>query len=125
MILGIDVIFLHVKNPEMMAKWYQEKLELTLGFKTPNLDWQEFNLPENRPTTRFALDYGDTNPSKVESQPIIISFKVAEIESAVKTLQERGVEFYGENIIHDVGPTLVATFSDPEGNWLQLSQRKK
>ena len=124
MILGIDVSFIHVKDPEKMAKWYEEKLGLKIEHKTPDLGWQEFAFPEKL-TTRFALDYGGPNPSEVEAQPIIISFKVANIESTVKTLEEKGVEFYGKNKINDVGPTLVATFSDPEGNWMQLSQRKK
>ncbi|MHA1442856.1 MAG: VOC family protein [Candidatus Heimdallarchaeota archaeon] len=30
MILGIDVSFIHVKDPEMMAKWYEEKLGLKI-----------------------------------------------------------------------------------------------
>ena len=125
MILGIDVSFIHVKDPEKMAKWYEEKLGLKMQHKTSDLGWQEFAFPEKHTQTRFALDYGGPNPSEVESQPIIISFKVADIESAVKSLEEKGVEFYDKNKISDVGPTLVATFSDPEGNWLQLSQRKK
>ncbi len=125
MILGIDVSFIHVKDPEKMAKWYEEKLGLNILHKTPGLGWQEFEFPDEPTATRFALDYGGPNPSEVESQPIIISFKIADIESAVKTLEEKGVEFYGKNKINDVGPTLVATFSDPEGNWMQLSQRKK
>lgn len=125
MILGIDVSFIHVKDPEMMAKWYEEKLGLNILHKTLDLGWQEFTFPEKPTPTRFALDYSGPNSSEVELQPIVISFKVANIFSAVKILQEKGVEFYGENIVHDVGPTLVATFSDPEGNWMQLSQRKK
>jgi len=125
MILGIDVSFIHVKNPEMMTKWYEEKLGLDILYKTPDLGWQEFTFPENPTPTRFALDYGGPNPSEVESQSIIISFKVANIESAVRSLEENGVEFYGKNKIHDVGPTLVAIFCDPEGNWMQLSQRKE
>ena len=124
MILGIDVSFIHVKDPEKMAKWYEEKLGLKIEHKTPDLGWQEFAFPE-KPTTRFALDYGGQNPSEVEAQSIIISFKVANIESAVKTLLGRGEVCYCKNKINDVGPTFVATFSDPEGNWLQLSQRKK
>ncbi|MHA1243143.1 MAG: VOC family protein [Candidatus Heimdallarchaeota archaeon] len=125
MILGIDVSFIHVKDPEMMAKWYEEKLGLKILHKTPDLGWQEFTFPEKPTPTRFALDYGGPNPLEVESQPIVISFKVSDIESAVNILEEKGVEFYGKNKIQDVGPTLVATFCDPEGNWMQLSQRKK
>ncbi|MHA1355888.1 MAG: VOC family protein [Candidatus Heimdallarchaeota archaeon] len=33
MILGIDVSFIHVKDPEMMAKWYEEKLGLKILHK--------------------------------------------------------------------------------------------
>jgi len=125
MILGIDVVFIHVKNPEMMTKWYQEKLGIDIGYSTPNLDWQEFNLPEKRLPARFALDYSGPNPSKIEQQPIIISFRVADIYKAVAELEGRGIEFTGTEKVFDVGPTFVATFQDPEGNYLQLSQRKE
>ena len=124
MIKGIDVVFIHVKNPELMAKWYREKLGLEIGFSTPDKGWQEFYLNENRPVTRFALDYGRGDLSPIEKQPIIISFKVEHIEIAVKKLEKKGLVFLGENKITDVGTSLVATFQDPEGNYLQISQRK-
>lgn len=56
----------------------------------------------------------------------MISFRVADIQAAVQTLVEKGVRFYpvNENIIFDVGPSFVATFQDPDGNWVQLSQPK-
>ena len=52
MILGIDVVFLHVKDPDKLSQWYKNILELELGFITPDKHWQEFNLPE-RNFTRF------------------------------------------------------------------------
>ncbi|NHK31221.1 MAG: hypothetical protein FK730_07710 [Asgard group archaeon] len=124
MIKGIDVVFIHVRNPELMAKWYEEKLGLNIGFSTLDKGWQEFNLDNKRPVTRFALDYGGADPSPIEKQPIIISLIVEYIEIVVKKLEKKGVEFIGKNKINDVGQTLVATFQDPEGNYLQLSQRK-
>jgi len=124
MIIGVDVVFIHVRNPEKMAKWYKEKLGLELDHKTSDLGWHEFKFDEKRPQTRFALDNGGSNPSEVEQQPIVISFRVSKIEVAVKELEKKGIEFYGKDKIIDVGPTLVATFQDPEGNFLQLSQRK-
>jgi len=125
MILGIDVVFIHVKDSELMAKWYQEKLGLDIKNTTTDLSWQEFALSENQAPTRFALDYGGPNPSLIEQQPIIISFKVADIYKAVNELEKRGVIFSGSQKVLDVGPTLVATFQDPEGNYLQISQRKE
>ena len=124
MIIGVDVVFIHVKNPEKMAKWYQEKLGLKIDHKTPDLGWQEFTLKNERPITRFALDYGGPDPSQVEQQPIVISFKVTNIKEVVEKFEKKGIEFFGEEKIIDVGPTLVATFKDHEGNFLQLSQRK-
>ncbi len=124
MIIGIDVVFLHVKDPDMMSNWYQEKLGLEISFSDPDKSWQEFSFDDTRLTTRFALDYGGPNPSPVEKQPIIISFKVEDIEIAVNKMVKKDVEFVGKSKIFDVGPTLVATFKDPEGNYLQLSQKK-
>ena len=125
MILGIDVVFIHAKNPEELAKWYKETLDIEIGHKTPDLGWQEFELDENRPRTRFAIDYGGPDPSDVEKQPIIISFGVKDIYEAIEILEQKGVSFFGKNKIQDVGPTLVSTFKDPEGNWIQISQRKE
>ena len=125
MIIGVDVVFIHVKNPEKMAKWYQEKLGLVIDHKTLNLGWQEFKMDDERSPTRFALDYGGPNLSLVEQQPIVISFKVTNIVEVVEKLEKKGIEFFGVEKIFDVGPALVATFKDPEGNFLQLSQRKK
>ena len=124
MILGIDVVFIHIKDPELMVKWYQEKLGLDVSNTTTNLSWQEFALSENQAPTSFALDYCGPNPSPIEQQPVIISFKVADIYKAVNELEKRGIIFSGSQKVFDVGPTLVATFQDPENNYLQISQRK-
>lgn len=123
MILSVDVVFLHVEDPVKLRQWYNEILELENGFATPDLHWQEFVFPE-KTATRFALDYAGNNPSEVEQQKIMISFKVENIFDYVKKLESKGIEFYGINKINDVGPTLVATFQDIEGNWIQISQRK-
>ena len=123
MILGIDVVFLHVKDPDKLSQWYKNILELELGFITPDKHWQEFNLPE-RNFTRFAIDYVSDQASIVEKQKIMVSFKVLDIHSCVEKLESKGIEFFGDPKINDVGPTLVATFQDIEGNWLQISQRK-
>ena len=124
MITGIDVVFIHAKNPIKLANWYKEVLEIEIGFQTPNFSWQEFKFSENRTPTRFAIDYGGENLSEVEKQPIMVSFMVDDIQGVVEKLEKRGIEFYGKNKIQDVGLSIVATFQDIEGNWIQISQRK-
>ncbi|NHJ03653.1 MAG: VOC family protein [Candidatus Heimdallarchaeota archaeon] len=124
MIKGIDVVFIHVKNPEKMAKWYKENLGFEISYRTSDHTWQEFRMP-NSPQTRFALDYSDSNPTEVEQQSIMISFKVDNIQLAISELEKKGIVFWGKNKVIDVGPTLIATFKDPEGNFVQISQKKE
>ncbi len=87
-------------------------------------EWTEY---QTEGVTRFAVEHVGYPRSDVENQPIMISFRVADIQLAVETLAARGVRFYpsAEETIFEVGPSLVATFLDPAGNWVQLSQRSQ
>ena len=76
------------------------------------------------PPTRFALDYPASELSIVEKQPIVISFRVLNIHNVVTELKAKGIEFFGSPVVRDAGASFYATFQDPEGNWLQISQRK-
>ncbi len=124
MIKGIDVVFIHVQNPRKMAKWYQDILGVKMGFRTPDLHWQEFDLPIDRLPTRFGFDSMGEDVSEVETQKIVISFGVDEIFHFVEELERKGLQFFGDPKIIDAGPTLFATTKDPEGNWIQFSQKK-
>jgi hypothetical protein len=122
MITGIDIVFLHITN-KSTVDWYKEFLNLEAGYQTDDGVWTEFALSEDRPPTRFALEYSDATASPVEKQSIMISFRVHSIHEVVETLEHRGVEFFGNPKIMQEGPSLFATLQDPEGNWIQVSQR--
>lgn len=122
MILGIDVVYLHVFDSESLGKWYSEVLGLEIKFKTYNHGWQEYNFGERTPT-RFAIEAVGMPISKVEKQPIMVSFRVDNVEMTVQDLEKKGVQFFGDPKIKKEGFSLFATFQDPAGNWLQLSQR--
>jgi predicted enzyme related to lactoylglutathione lyase len=118
MIFGIDIVFIHVKNPEKMSQWYREVLGLEVGFKMDDMSWLEFHFNDDRSPTRFALER-----SSGESQSIMISFRVHNLEATIQEIESRGAEFLGEDKIKAEGPSLFATLEDPEGNLIQLSQR--
>lgn len=120
MIQGIDVVFIHTPYKEL-ANWYKEVLGLHMGYSDET--WTEF---QTQGTTRFAVEVVGYPRSVVENQAIMLSFRVDDIHRAVRTLSERGVNFIPspETAIFEAGPSLVATFQDPAGNWVQLSQRK-
>ena len=120
MIEGIDVVFVHIQRDETVL-WYRDVLGLAIRRRDGH--WTEF---ESSPNVRFALDLRKDVPSEVERQAVVASFRVRDAEQAVRVLASRGVKFHSERegILLDVGTSLVATFRDPEGNWLQLSQPK-
>ena len=101
MITGVDVVFIHVKDPVKMMKWYSEVLELESGFSTPDLHWQEFTFRKKTPS-RFALDCVSEKPSEVEQQKIMISFEVKDLKEFVEKLESKGVKFRGSQKIIDV-----------------------
>lgn len=121
MIKGVSVVYIHSAFGGKLADWYSEKLGLKLKAQFPG--WTEFEMESG---CRFAIDGIDFPSSVVQRQAVMLSFEVDDIEAAVKTMAERGVRFYPsvEKTIFDVGPTLVATFEDAEGNWAQLNQIK-
>lgn len=122
MIVGIDVVYLHVFDSESLGRWYSEILGLDFKFKTPDNSWQEYNLSQS-PPTRFAIEAIGMPISNVEKQPIMISFRVNDVKEMVANLEKKGVRFFGDPKIRKEGFSLFATFQDPAGNWLQLSQR--
>ncbi|AZZ35896.1 hypothetical protein CIK05_03495 [Bdellovibrio sp. qaytius] len=123
MIKGIDVTYIHTPNKEL-ADWYEKTLGLKKGYG--DSAWQSFDMDKG---SKFAMDFVSYPSSTVQKQSIMISFAVDDIQAAVQELASKGVRFYPDNditkTIFDVGPSLVATFEDPDGNFVQLSQTKK
>ena len=122
MIKGIDVSYIHTPNKEL-AQWYSEKLGIKKAYGDDH--WQGMSLEDGN---SFGFDFIGYPSSTVQKQSIMISFKVDDIKEAVKELADKGVRFYPDNdlerTIFDVGPKLVATCEDPDGNYFQLSQWK-
>lgn len=123
MIKGISVAYIHTPNKKL-ADWYSETLGLKKGYGDDT--WQAFETSEG---SKFALDFISYPSSTVQKQSVMISFAVDDIKAAVEELSKKNVRFYPDNdkskTIFDVGPSLVATFEDPDGNFVQLSQAKK
>jgi len=125
MIQGIDVIYLHAQDAEKTGKWYEKVLGIKVKFKTVDHSWHEFDF-EKSPPTRFAIEsISLQDASPVQLQGVMISLRVTDVEEAVSTLEKKGVEFFGTPKIMEEGVSRFATFQDPEGNWLQISQRIK
>ena len=119
MIQGIDVTYILSNNFVELVKWYNEKLSFEFGYADSH--WQEFVLEQG---SRFAIHKSNSNFNKPNN--IIISFKVDDINKTISQLKGKGLEFITENgeIIHDAGPSLIATIEDIDNNKIQFSQSK-
>jgi len=119
-VLGVEVAFLHSRDADGLAAWYRDTLGLDLVHDDGH--WFEFATSAGG---RFAVDAGSDPPSEVEAQPVMISLRVTDVHAAVAELDAAGVTFYpsADNAVFRAGPSLVATFRDPDGNWMQLAQR--
>lgn len=118
---GVGVVYIHSAFGSDLTKWYSSTMDLPIKAEFPG--WTEFEMEDG---TRFGIDHIAFPSSVVQRQAVLISFEVEDIKAAVEEMAGRGARFYPskEKTIFDVGPTLVATFEDPEGNWMQLNQRK-
>jgi catechol 2,3-dioxygenase-like lactoylglutathione lyase family enzyme len=121
MIQGLSVAYIHSAHGEQLADWYSKTLGLPVADRFPG--WTEFKMGSG---SRFAIDRTEFPRSVVEKQPVVLSFLVDDLPKTVQELAARGVRFHPsvEETIFDVGPSLVATFEDPDGNWVQLNQPK-
>jgi hypothetical protein len=121
MIKQLSVAYVHSPHGKHLAEWYSTTLGITVAAEYPG--WTEFGMAGG---SRFAVDHTTFPRSPVEKQPIVLSFEVDDIQAAVCELAARGVRFWPslEETIFDVGPQLVATFIDPDGNFMQLNSPK-
>ena len=121
MIKKIDVAYIHSPHGKQIAEWYANHLGLPIAAEFPG--WTEFGMESG---SRFGVDHTGFPSSTVQKQAVVLSFAVDDIHGAVRQMARNGIKFYPspEKAIFDVGPSLVATFEDPDGNYAQLSQRK-
>jgi len=113
-IRGVDVVYLHSPHGDELATWFADTLGIPTKASFPG--WRELDVGEEG--SRLGIDVTSYPRSVVEKQAVMLSFRVDDIEAAVDDLAGKGVSFYPdrERTIFDVGPKLVATFCDPDGN---------
>jgi len=121
MIKQLSVAYVHSPHGERLAEWYATTLGIPIAAEYPG--WTEFHMARG---SHFAVDHTTFPRSPVEKQAIVLSFEVEDIQAAVRELAEKGVRFWPslEKTVFDVGPQLVATFIDPDGNFVQLNSPK-
>lgn len=96
--------------------WYKDVLGLSEAYRMDELGWAELN------TAWKGVTLGLSQVEKVEPKGgITPTFGVANIETARRNLEGKGVKFDGP--IHTIeGVVRLTTFFDPDGNKLMFAQ---
>jgi catechol 2,3-dioxygenase-like lactoylglutathione lyase family enzyme len=73
-----------------------------------------------------ARDPGDDPKNFARFQPGLrhLALRVSDFEKAYRQLKDQGVEFLFEQADNAVGGGKIVSFRDPEGNELQIVQRR-
>ena len=116
MIKEVAFIAIAVSDAERARKFYQKTLELEPATTAMGGAWVEYDLGA---TTIGVGCHPDWKPSR---DGTTVAFEVDDIDAAITTLIERGVEFDMDKTETPV--CWMAQFRDPDGNKLVLHKRK-
>ena len=112
MVQGISVVWLPVNDIGRAVGFYSETLGL--GVYQQQDDWAELEAGD----VKIGLNAREEETPGGDGGAVIAFRPQGDIDGAVEQLRGRGVEFAGGVSDHPWGR--VATFSDPDGNDLQL-----
>jgi predicted enzyme related to lactoylglutathione lyase len=115
MIRGLHAMF-YSSQPEALRAFFRDKL----GFPTTDLGhgWLIFDMPE----ADLGCHPADPDEEDARSGTHNISFYCEDIETSVREMKAKGVEFTGP--VEDRGYGLVTHFNVPGGFAIQLYQPK-
>ena len=116
-----DICFswLMVKDFKKAKDFYVDTLGLTISEFNENFNWMELGTQEKPKLMGVGQDT-ENSPSFIKAgQNAVIAITVANIETAKRHMEEKGVFFEGD-ILEIPGQVKMALFLDPDGNKLQL-----
>ena len=116
----------HTFKPGVGFHYNVSNLERTLAFYTEKLGFKVLFYDTSNGKAIVATNTKDCFIGFAEANLIVPSstcttFEVENIEQAVQSLQQKGVEFKG-GILEVSNTVKLATFSDPDGYKLTLSE---
>ena len=113
MSLSIDTVFVWVTELDRAVEWYQ-----MIGIEPgPRFGaWQTMTADGE---TRFALHQGEREKGPATA---VIAFAVSDLAAEIERLEQAGLRPIEE--ITSTGAARFTTYSDPDGNQIQLLERK-
>jgi predicted enzyme related to lactoylglutathione lyase len=117
-VTGVDFVTIPTRDLERSNAFYRDTLGLRRSAYRPERNFAEY---ETGTVTLGVIDPEGMGVGQFQANVNAIALHVEDVEEARRTLEGRGVEFFGD--ILDTGVCHMAFFADPDGNALMLHHR--
>ena len=114
--VGIGGLFFKTRNPELLAQWFKQRLNISLTPSTyDELPW----LQEGGPTV-FNPFPENTKYFGNSEQRWMVNFRIRDLNAMLKQLQDAGINVIIDPKVYPNGR--CARLDDPENNPVELWQ---
>jgi predicted enzyme related to lactoylglutathione lyase len=122
-VTGIGGIFIKAKDPQAMYAWYEKHLGMKHAPEVQGVDfvWKDAENGADA-HTYWSLFKQDTKYFDPSPSPVMINYRVADMDAVLSALESEGVTVLGRED-YDYGR--FAWIMDPEGNKIELWEPPK
>jgi catechol 2,3-dioxygenase-like lactoylglutathione lyase family enzyme len=118
---GIGGVFFKVREPKKMAAWYRDHLGIQSKGGYADFLWRDKENPERMGNTAWALFPTNTSYLGSSGAPMMINYRVANLERMLAQLRRAGVTV---EKVEEQDYGHFAWITDPEGNRIELWEPK-
>lgn len=120
-VTGIGGIFFKAREPKKMAAWYRDHLGIQSKGGYADFVWRDKDNPDLIGRTVWALFPTNTSYLGSPAAPMMINYRVANLERLLTQLRREGVTL---EKVQDQDYGRFAWITDPEGNRIELWEPK-
>ena len=118
---GIGGVFFKARDPKKMAAWYRDHLGIQSKGGYADFVWRDRENPDRIGHTTWALFPTNTSYFGSSAAPMMINYRVANLERLLAQLRREGVAV---EKVEDTDYGRFAWITDPEGNRIELWEPK-
>ena len=118
---GIGGVFFKARDPKKMAAWYRDHLGIQSKGGYADFVWREKENPDRIGRTVWALFPTNTAYFGSSTAPMMINYRVANLERLLAQLRGAGVTV---EKVDNTDYGRLAWITDPEGNRIELWEPK-
>ncbi len=117
-VIGIGGVFQRAKDPDGLARWYEEVLGVPVDDEGYNVFWWGEGTEDPIGTTTWHLFEADDDYFRDSRSTTMVNFRVDDLDELLQQVRLSGARVDDEIEEHDYGR--FGWVHDPEGNRIEL-----